>query len=107
VQLTLRLTCGRHRRAPCRSCKARDGADRQVQPVVRKMIGDAPPRQHGSRHRGRPEPSPPQYHLALTHLTTFTRSPMPNRPRRRAKEDENSSDSSLCVHRSLCPDHRH
>src|SRR6185436_7112601 len=35
VLLTLRLSCGPPRRGPCDFCKARDGVDRQLQPVVR------------------------------------------------------------------------
>lgn len=38
VRITPRITCGPDRRAPCRSCKARDGTDRQVHALVRRPI---------------------------------------------------------------------
>jgi hypothetical protein len=45
--LTLRITCGPHRRGACAFCKRRDGADRQVDAVVRPRIHQF---DHGSRY---------------------------------------------------------
>src|SRR5262245_6731595 len=39
VCITLRLSCGPRWRGPCRDGKARDGADSQLQPVVRRLRG--------------------------------------------------------------------